>query len=73
MAETSKHEVRAVRIAAWRSSGMSRRAWCRVQGVNVNTLDYWCRRLRQEPIPASRPQPRLLQIMVAPGAAQPMR
>jgi hypothetical protein len=33
------------RIASWRSSGLSRRAWCLRHGVSVQTFGYWCRRL----------------------------
>jgi hypothetical protein len=31
----------ARRLAACERSGLSRRAWCAAQGVNVHTLDYW--------------------------------
>ena len=33
------------RIAAWRHSGLSQRAWCVQHGVAVQTFGYWCRRL----------------------------
>lgn len=49
MDKTSKFESWTRRLAAFEGSGLSRRAWCKAQGVNVHTLDYWCRRLRASP------------------------
>jgi transposase len=46
MAKKDKQALWARRIAACERSGMSRRAWCTAQGVNVHTLDYWRYRLR---------------------------
>lgn len=33
------------RMAAFEASGQSRRAWCKAQGVSVNTFGYWRHRL----------------------------
>jgi hypothetical protein len=33
------------RIAAWRRSGLSQRAWCVQHGVAVQAFGYWCRKL----------------------------
>lgn len=35
------------------SSGLSQAAFCRQQGVNIGTLHYWKRRLRDQRPPAS--------------------
>lgn len=45
MVETEKARRWARRLASLEASGLSRRAWCEREGVNRNTLDYWCRRL----------------------------
>ena len=37
------------RIAAWRRSGLSQRAWCVQHGVAVQTFGYWCRRQCRAP------------------------
>lgn len=44
----SKHAKVALweqRIAAWRDSGLSQRAWCQHEGVSPQTFGYWFRRL----------------------------
>lgn len=33
------------RIAAWRDSGLSQRAWCLHEGISPQTFGYWFRRL----------------------------
>jgi hypothetical protein len=43
------------RIAAWRRSGLSQRAWCVQHGVAVQTFGYWCRRLSCVPAPVLLP------------------
>jgi hypothetical protein len=37
------------RLAAWRRSGLSQRAWCVQHGVAVQTFGYWCRKLSAGP------------------------
>jgi hypothetical protein len=37
------------RIAAWRCSGLSQRAWCVQHAVAVQTFRYWSRRLSGGP------------------------
>lgn len=51
MATTSKREQWEVRISAWERSGLSRQSWCAKHGINVHTLDYWRRRVRDEAAP----------------------
>lgn len=34
-------------IEAWKSSGLSQRAYCEREGIAVSTLQWWCRRLRE--------------------------
>lgn len=57
MAGMDKCALWSERIEQWRSSGLSRRAWCERSGINPHTFDYWRRR-----------QPALLPIAVAPTA-----
>ena len=33
------------RVASWRSTGLSQRAWCLRHGILPQTFGYWCRRL----------------------------
>ena len=35
-------------VEGWRRSGQTQAAYCAEQGVSVNSLAYWLRRLRQE-------------------------
>ena len=34
-------------VDAWRSSGLSRKAWCAQAGVGLHRLQYWCHRTAQ--------------------------
>ncbi|MGH8077124.1 MAG: IS66 family insertion sequence element accessory protein TnpA [Lysobacter sp.] len=68
MDKTSKREAWARRLAAFEGSGLSRRAWCKAQGVNVHTLDYWRRRLRASPARSAA----LVPIMVRAETSPPM-
>lgn len=70
MDKANKRGEWAQRLAAFECSGLSRRAWCKAQGVNVNTLDYWSRRLRAASATPSGP-PALVPIMVRTGASTP--
>jgi transposase-like protein len=69
MAESSKAQQWAKRIVAFEGSGLNRRAWCRQQGLNPNTLDYWRSRLRRaNPVaPGARASAALVPIVVAGG------
>ena len=49
MDRSSKAALWSKRLAACERSGLSRRAWCAAQGVNMHTLDYWRYRLRRRP------------------------
>ena len=74
MAESSKAQQWAKRIAEFEVSGLSRRAWCRRRGLNPNTLDYWRSRLRRANPAATgtRASATLVPIVVAgSGAAAP--
>jgi hypothetical protein len=37
----------AEHIEIWKSSGLSQRAYCAREGIAVSTLQWWCRRLRE--------------------------
>jgi hypothetical protein len=41
-----KAAVWSQRMAAFEASGQPRRAWCRAQGLSINTFGYWRHRLR---------------------------
>lgn len=45
MSKQAKMVLWGQRIAAWRDSGLSQRAWCLREGVSPQTFGYWCRRL----------------------------
>jgi hypothetical protein len=34
-------------IEDWKSSGLSQRAYCAREGIAVSTLQWWCRRVRE--------------------------
>lgn len=34
-------------IEGWKSSGLSQRRYCEREGIAVSTLQWWCRRLRE--------------------------
>ncbi len=61
MSRQAKAVVWEERIAAWRRSGLSQRAWCVQQGVAVQTFGYWCRKLSAGPA--------LLPVVVSAQAA----
>lgn len=73
MDQTNKREQWAQRLTAFECSGLGRRAWCEAQGVNVNTLDYWRRRLRAGPVTDTGTRsPALVPIMVRAGVSVPV-
>ena len=37
-------------VEGWRRSGQTQAAYCTEQGLSVNSLAYWLRRLRQDPL-----------------------
>ena len=45
MSKQAKIVLWEQRIAAWRGSGLSQRAWSLREGVSPQTFGYWCRRL----------------------------
>jgi hypothetical protein len=45
MSKRAKVALWEQRIAAWRDSGLSQRAWCLHEGVSPQTFGYWFRRL----------------------------
>ena len=72
MAESSKAQQWAKRIAAFEGSGLSRRAWCLKQGLNPNTLDYWRSRLRgAHPATGARAKALVPIVVTGSGAAAP--
>ena len=48
MSNEQKRELWNERIQAFRASGLSQKAWCEEQGLQVSQLGYWLRKLRSE-------------------------
>ena len=44
MSRTERAQEMLAHVAAWKSSGKSRKSYCTVQGLNPHTLAYWCAR-----------------------------
>lgn len=74
MSASSKQEIWVGRIASWSRSGLSRRAWCDRNGINVQTFDYWRRRLRELPALRQRKAPAALVpiVLASPAASEPV-
>jgi len=70
--DEEKARLWAERIAGFERSKLSRRAWCRQEGLNPNTLDYWRSRLRPAtkalvPIVVAEPEGASVEIALAGG------
>lgn len=61
---TEREQVWEERVAQWRASGLSQRAYAIEQGFPVRQVGYWVRRLT-----AVQVAPALLPVRVAPMAA----
>ena len=61
MSRLAKQAQWRKRVLAFERSGLTRKAWCLGAGVEVATLDYWRRRLRD----VSRPEQALVPIVVS--------
>lgn len=59
LAKAAKRAARLQRLAAFKSSGLTRTAWCVREGVPLSTLAYWQRQQRAETAQCS-----LVPIMV---------
>lgn len=46
VARETKQELWKERIQAFRDSGLTRRAWCREQGIPEHQLHYWLNRIK---------------------------
>ena len=51
---TAKADFWADRIHAFQESGLSRKEWCRQNGISQSTLGYWIRKLQREAAEAER-------------------
>jgi len=51
MAKTDKREIERWRqhVESHKKSGLTRKAYCREHRLNIHTLDYWRKRLKQGP------------------------
>ena len=47
MERESRVRFWAQHIEGWKSSGLSQRRYCECEGIAVSTLQWWCRRLRE--------------------------
>lgn len=70
---TEKEEIWRIRLAAWRASGLNRGEFCKREGLNVSTLDYWQYRARANSTPqrrSAKAPARLIPVEVA-AAVEP--
>lgn len=69
MANTERVKVWQERVAQWRASGLSQRAYAIEQGFPIRQVGYWVRRLA-----GAQPVPALLPVRVVPAtmAAAPI-
>jgi hypothetical protein len=59
-----REKVWEERVAQWRASGLSQRAYAIEQGLPIRQVGYWVRRLAKSP-----PVPGLLPVRVAPATS----
>jgi hypothetical protein len=64
MSNEDRQKVWEERVAQWRASGLSQRAYAIEQGFPIRQVGYWVRRLAKV-----TPVPGLLPVRVAPAAA----
>ena len=67
MSNEDRQKVWEERVAQWRASGLSQRAYAIEQGFPIRQVGYWVRRLAK-----MSSVPGLLQVRVAPAAATPL-
>ncbi|WP_377701207.1 IS66 family insertion sequence element accessory protein TnpA [Pseudoduganella sp. UC29_71] len=67
MVNTEREAVWQERVAHWRASGLSQRAFALREGYPVRQMGYWVRRLRGSPA-----APGLLPVRVAPASPVPV-
>lgn len=46
MNRNERREAMLAHVAAWQQSGQSRKEYCTEHGLAVNTLHYWCARIK---------------------------
>ena len=63
MSNKDRKKMWEERVAQWRASGLSQRAYATEQGFPIRQVGYWVRRLAKSP-----PMPGLLPARVAPAA-----
>ena len=66
MSNKDREKVWEERVAHWRASGQSQRAYAIEQGYPIRQVGYWVRRLTKSPT-----VPGLLPVRVAPAAPAP--
>ncbi|KAB8037182.1 IS66 family insertion sequence element accessory protein TnpA [Janthinobacterium aquaticum] len=67
MSNEERQKVWQERVAQWRDSGLSQRAYAIEQGFPIRQVGYWVRRLAKV-----SSVPGLLPVRVAPAAALPL-
>lgn len=67
MTNQSKEEFWRERIAHWRESGLSQRAYALQHGHPVRQFGYWVRRLSAAPTPTAA----LVPVMIKPSPVAP--
>lgn len=62
VANSEREKIWHERVAQWRASGLSQRAWAIEQGYPIRQVGYWVRRLA-----GAQAMPALLPVRVAPA------
>lgn len=52
MSRTERTQEMLAHVAAWKSSGKSRKHYCTEHGLNAHTMAYWCVKARQSKVPS---------------------
>lgn len=47
MNRNERNQVMLAHVAAWKTSGKSRKSYCAEQGLNRHTMAYWCAKARR--------------------------
>jgi hypothetical protein len=68
--DANKQQYWEGKIAAWLASGLTQRAFCEREHLKRPTFDYWRRRIKPEPTPATAPRAAKERLTLVPVAVQ---
>jgi len=52
MSRTERSQEMLAHVGAWKNSGKSRKSYCEEQGLNPDTMAYWCAKARSAELPS---------------------